>query len=58
MQMRKIIMKIHSNNTHHLGVEIGHLIKLISGKRHKMPSGLTRSQRREWAKKVVCGNNP
>ncbi|WOZ15047.1 hypothetical protein GNVKYODX_CDS70 [Acinetobacter phage vB_AbaM_AB3P2] len=51
-------MKTHSNNTHHLGVEISHLIKLISGKRHKMPNGLTRSQRREWAKKVACENNP
>lgn len=51
-------MKVHSNNAHHLGIELSHLIKLTSGKRHKVPSGLTRSQRREWAKKVVCGNNP
>lgn len=43
---------IHADKNHHLGVDIQHLITLTTQKSYKMPSGLTREERRAWAKKV------
>ncbi|MBE2163708.1 hypothetical protein IIQ43_04050 [Acinetobacter oleivorans] len=42
---------IHADRNQHLGVEINHLIALTKQKSYKMPSGLTREERRAWAKK-------
>lgn len=41
----------HTDRNHHLGVDIQHLIMLTQQKSFKMPSGLTREERRAWAKK-------
>lgn len=42
---------IHCDVEHHLGVDIQYLIMLTKQKSFKMPSGLTREERRAWAKK-------
>ncbi|WP_337077807.1 hypothetical protein [Acinetobacter pittii] len=41
---------IHAEKNHHLGVDIQHLISLTKQKSFRMPSGLTREERRAWAK--------
>jgi hypothetical protein len=41
----------HTDINHHLGVDIKHLIMLTEQKSFKMPSRLSREERRAWAKK-------
>ena len=41
---------IHADKNQHLGVDIQHLITLTEQKSYRMPSGLTREERRAWAK--------
>lgn len=41
---------IHADKNQHLGVDIQHLIALTKQKSYRMPSGLTREERRAWAK--------
>ncbi|WP_284116435.1 hypothetical protein [Acinetobacter pittii] len=41
---------IHADKNHHLGVDIQHLVSLTKQKSFRMPSGLTREERRAWAK--------
>ncbi|WP_180084884.1 hypothetical protein [Acinetobacter sp. YH12145] len=40
----------HADKNQHLGVDIQHLIALTQQKSYRMPSGLTREERRAWAK--------
>lgn len=42
--------RIHADKNQHLGVDIQHLIALTHQKSYRMPSGLTREERRAWAK--------
>lgn len=42
---------IHNDRSHHLGIDINHLVMLTKEKSFRMPSGLTREERRAWAKK-------
>ena len=37
----------------HLGINIDHLVSLSQEESYKMPEGLTREQRRLWAKKML-----
>lgn len=52
--MNKYVVKnsvaVHSDKNQHLGVCIDHLIALTNQKSYRMPSGLTREERRAWAK--------
>lgn len=45
------IEKLHPEQ-HHLGINITHLIEITKQRGYKMPSGLTRKERRKWAKSV------
>ena len=41
----------NKNADYYLGIDIQHLIMLTQQKSFKMPSGLSREERRAWAKK-------
>lgn len=41
---------VHADKNQHLGVDIQHLIVLTEQKSYRVPSGLTREERRSWAK--------
>lgn len=41
----------YNDPNHHLGIDIQHLIMITKQKSFKMPSGLTREERRAWARK-------
>lgn len=52
MNAQLVVLKneIHADKNHHLGVDIQHLIAITNQKRYRMPSGLSREERRAWAK--------
>lgn len=44
------VTEVHADSNQHLGVDIQHLISITNEKRYRMPSGLSREERRAWAK--------
>nr|DAF69068.1 MAG TPA: hypothetical protein [Caudoviricetes sp.] len=49
---------MHNDKDQYLGISIAHLISLCKTKGKLMPSGLSREQRRNWAKRSKNASNP